>query len=129
MIVIKQVSNFIPQFILWFLLHCSHIQLLAADESTFIDEMIYNVIKHKVWPYQKFVLSDRDLWYGEKIEHTITTEMNIKERFSWWNDMNKVVLSKMSRLRNNVISLLKRKLKGKSKVYIYLFHVLISNHI
>ena len=78
------------------------------------EEELYNVIKRKVWPYQKFILDDHDLWFGTNIEKTICKHMNIENKAEWWSKMNKVVLKKLTAVRNNVINMIKKQIECKS---------------
>ena len=74
----------------------------------FHDEKLHNVVKRKVWPYQKFILDDNDLWIGTILEKTVTEAMQVETRDSWWNENNKKVLKKLTSIRNNCINLMKK---------------------
>ena len=95
-----------------------------SNEGKFHTEQLYNILKRKVWPYQKFILEEKDLWFGRMFEKVITKHMKIDPtvRDVWWNQHKNLCVTKFSQLRNNVISKINNKLRGKT-VLIYLFHL------
>ena len=79
--------------------------------TEFQDEQLYHILKRKVWPYQKFILNDNDLWLGTNLEKTITSNMKVKNIPVWWEQQNKNVMKKLTTIRNNAISMIKKKIE------------------
>lgn len=67
-------------------------------------------------------MDDNDLWFGGRIELIIREELGIESNVATtWKVISKVVLKKFSRLRNNAIALLKKKMESTSLIFFVLY--------
>ena len=67
-----------------------------------------------IFPFKKFVLLERELDYGGRLQKRVTYKLNVeKEKEEWWKDNRELIRKRLTKKRNNVQEAIWQKLMSK----------------
>ena len=67
-----------------------------------------------IFPFKKFVLMERELDFGGRLQKRVTYKLNVEqEKEEWWKDNRELIRKRLTKKCNNVQEAIRRKLISK----------------
>ena len=78
------------------------------------NSIVTECVTKEIFPFKKFVLLERELDFGGKLQKRVTYKLNVEhEKEEWWKDNRELIRKRLTKKRNNVQEAIRRKVMSK----------------